>query len=153
MTDLAAALAALVDALDDSALDRLAARLAPRIAQLAATADDRAVPAVITVERAAGAIGVSSRAIRAAISRGDLPARKVGNRWLIVGENLALLGTPEGRSATRTDARRARPLSRRTPMADAVAALDGTGVDSPHNVKWPGGAPTPRAVAHGGITP
>jgi hypothetical protein len=124
VSDPAAAVNALVDALDDRVLDRLAERLAPRVAQLGSGAADETVSPVVTVERAASAIGLSPRAIRAAISRGDLPARKVGNRWLIAGENLVMLGTPTARVLRRHDPRRGRPAHNRSPMADAVAALD-----------------------------
>jgi hypothetical protein len=65
---------ALVESLDDRALDVLADALAPRLA--ASTAPP--APVAYTVASLAGELGLSERAVRAAIHRGELHAASVG---------------------------------------------------------------------------
>jgi excisionase family DNA binding protein len=73
---------ALVATLDDAALDALARRLAPYFAS-AAAADGAKKAIAYTVATLADELGLSQRAIRGAIERGELPAVKRGGRWLI----------------------------------------------------------------------
>ena len=69
---------ALVASLDDRALDLLAEALAPRL-----EVDSAPSPVVYTVATLALELGVSERAIRAAIQRGELDAVKRGRTYLI----------------------------------------------------------------------
>lgn len=73
---------ALVAALDDAALDVLARRLAPRLRESTAGAG-AGKPIAYTVATLAHELGLSPRAIRGAIERGELAATKRGGRWLI----------------------------------------------------------------------
>ncbi len=119
MTDPASALTALVDALDDRALDMLADRLAPRL-----TSDGRshARPVAYTVATLASEIGLSHRAVRGAVERGELAAVKRGGRWLVSAEAVAAWVTPAPRVGPGVAPARA-PRSVRTAPAGSLTNL------------------------------
>jgi excisionase family DNA binding protein len=74
--------ALLLDGLDETDLGLLAKRLAPHLDQ--AEEQHPAVPHIAyTVHSLAADLGVSSKAIRCAIARGELSAVKRGSRWII----------------------------------------------------------------------
>jgi excisionase family DNA binding protein len=111
---------ALVESLDDRALDVLADALAPRLA--ASTAPP--APVAYTVASLAGELGLSERAVRAAIHRGELHAAKRGRTYLITR------GAVEAWAAPSVDRQRGRERSsrergHRPVMASALARLDG----------------------------
>lgn len=102
--------ALLLDGLDDDALRMLAVRLAPHLSQL----DDpkQQAHSAYTVDSLATEVGVSPKAIRCAITRGELTAVKRGSRWIISSDAVAEWVTaPEPRCA------RPRGCSVRTPKA------------------------------------
>jgi hypothetical protein len=92
--------ALLLDGLDEDALRSLAKRLAPHLSRL----KDPNQPAHIayTVDSLAAELGVSPKAIRCAIGRGELHAVKRGSRWIISSGAVA-------EWATAIEPRRARP--------------------------------------------
>lgn len=89
---------ALVAALDDAALDVLARRLAPYLASPAA-AERAESPIAYTVDTLARELGLSPRAIRGAIERGELAAVKRGSRWLIGADAVTVWIQPAPTSA------------------------------------------------------
>jgi excisionase family DNA binding protein len=103
--------------LDDDALDALADRIADRLA-------DRIVPTTSTPPVAytpttlAAELGITARAVRAAIERGDLQARRSGRGYVIGAEAVAAWASSSARAR-----RRAAPRAPRT-LRDALAGLD-----------------------------
>ena len=88
------ALAALIlGELDEGALGVLAARLVPHLRGL-----DERNPAVAhaayTVHSLAADLGVSRKAVRGAIARGELRAVKRGSRWIIPADAVSEWATP-----------------------------------------------------------
>lgn len=84
--DPAAALGALlIGSMDDKTVAALAARLAPYLSLIAEEAGSGEHVAY-TVASLAAELAVSQKAIRCAISRGELNAVKRGTRWIISGE-------------------------------------------------------------------
>jgi excisionase family DNA binding protein len=71
--------------MDDETIAAFAARLVPYLSQLAHKAASGEHLAY-TVASLAAELGVSPKAIRCAISRGELNAVKRGTRWIISGE-------------------------------------------------------------------
>ena len=51
----------------------------PRMSEAEVTA----LPPALTVKEAASVLGVSDLTARRMITRGDIPARKVGGRWVV----------------------------------------------------------------------
>ena len=78
-------------------------------ALLSPTRDERpAAPVVYTPVTLARELGITPRAIRAAIGRGDLVADQSGGRWVISADSVKAWATPN------TPARRAARTGRRT---------------------------------------
>jgi excisionase family DNA binding protein len=75
-----------------------------------------AAPSIYTPQTLAAEIGVTPRAVRAAIERGDLQARRSGRGYVIGAEAVAEWAAPTAR-ASRRAAREPRPLR------DAMAEL------------------------------
>ncbi|MCP9490365.1 MAG: helix-turn-helix domain-containing protein [Solirubrobacteraceae bacterium MAG38_C4-C5] len=74
-----------------------------------------------TAATLAAELGVTTRAVRAAIARGDLTATKRAGRWIIARHAVEAWASPD--AAPR--ARRRGPVRRSgRPMADALDALD-----------------------------
>jgi excisionase family DNA binding protein len=95
----------LLDGLDDDAARALAKRLAPHLRGLE---DVNPAHAAYTVHSLAAALGVSQKAIRCAISRGELYAVKRGSRWIISADAVADWATARERRRTRPHGRPAR---------------------------------------------
>jgi hypothetical protein len=74
-------------------------------------------PAAYTVESLAAAVGLSPKAGRNAIARGDLAAVKRGGRWIVSGAAADRWSEPEGSQRFS----RKRERAPRSPMADALA--------------------------------
>jgi excisionase family DNA binding protein len=74
-------------------------------------------PVAYTPQTLAAELGVTPRAVRAAIGRGDLQARRSGRGWVISADAVAAWAQPHARVRRRPAARRSRPLR------DAVAGL------------------------------
>jgi excisionase family DNA binding protein len=116
---------ALITALDDEALDLLAARLAPRLSD---NGRDDTRPIAYTVATLAAQLGLSPRAIRGAIDRGELQAVRRGRHYIIAASAVETWTMPEaGRSVRRASAQRSRPTSGRGVMATALAKVETTG--------------------------
>ena len=75
-------------------------------------------PAVYTPQTLAAELGVTPRAIRAAIERGDLEARRSGRGYVISAEAVAAWAGTPARRRRRTAPRESRPLR------DAMSSLD-----------------------------
>jgi excisionase family DNA binding protein len=112
---------AFVEALDDRALDVLADALAPR---LGTSTTQAPAPVVYTVATLAAELGVSGRAIRAAIHRGELEARKRGRTYVITRAAVEAWAAPDAGRAQRRD-RPSRERRHGRVMASALARLDG----------------------------
>jgi excisionase family DNA binding protein len=67
-------------------------------------------PSVYTTQTLAAELGITDRAVRAAIGRGDLQARRSGRGWLITAEAVAEAGTPARTRTRRRAPRRSRPM-------------------------------------------
>jgi excisionase family DNA binding protein len=108
--------------LDPRDLDELAELLAPRVAELIATSSTSA-PArtVYTPATLAAELGVTARAIRAAIERGELRARRSGRGWVIAAAAVAEWARPTSSSSPRT---RASTRRRSAPLREALAGMD-----------------------------
>lgn len=149
---------ALVGALDDAALDVLARRLAPRLSDFTA-GTGAGKPIAYTVATLALELGLSPRAIRGAIERGELAASKRGGRWLI-GADAVMAWVEQAPTSTAAVAsprprRRARSGSTLAGVVQSLAADEGTRllaargrppVRLPSHTEQsdPGDAPTPR---------
>ena len=107
MTELARRLLAELDA-DPSAVTELRRLLSP-------------APAVYTPQTLAAELGITARAVRAAIERGDLEARRSGRGYVIGAEAVATWAKP----ATRRRASVER-VSRTRTMGDAFTATSST---------------------------
>ncbi len=87
----------------------------------AAAAELRALvgagPSVYTPQTLAAELGVTPRAVRAAIERGDLQARRSGRGYVISAEAVAAWAAPRAPVRRRAVARQSRPLR------DAMAGL------------------------------
>jgi excisionase family DNA binding protein len=111
---------AIVAALDDQTLDLLAERLSPRL-----NVDETRGPQRIayTVATLAGELGLSPRAVRAAVQRGELPAVKRGRGYVITASAVEAWAAPNDRKS-----RRGQPSPRTPPgrgvMTAALADLD-----------------------------
>jgi excisionase family DNA binding protein len=79
--------ALLLDELDDDALRALARRLAPHLGQLEAPNQHARI--AYTVRSLAAELGLSPKAVRCAIRRGELRAVKRGSRWIIASDAVA----------------------------------------------------------------
>jgi excisionase family DNA binding protein len=94
-------------------------------------------PAVYTPRTLAAELGITPRAVRAAIERGDLEARRSGRGYVIGAEAVsAWARSPSRRRPRRASRRGSRPLH------DAMAGL-GDGRATPER----GVSPTPRSAA------
>jgi len=104
-------LGVVLDALahDPAAIDRLRDLL---------DADGR--PAAYTVDAFAARVGLSPKAVRNAITRGELDAVKRGGRWIISGQ--AVERWSESRRSRRFTHRSAARV--RTPLTDAIARFE-----------------------------
>jgi excisionase family DNA binding protein len=100
----------LLDELGPDGLREFARALRPYL-----DADER--PVVYTPATLAAELGLTARAIRAAIERGDLEARRSGRGWVIGTDAVARWATPERRAARRSTKTRSRP---RSPLRDAL---------------------------------
>lgn len=99
-----------------------------RIRQLVAPEPVPADAPAYTVAALASAIGVSARAIRGAIGRGELAAVKRGGRWLIAADAVrAWTARDETRASGRSVPRR-RGEDKRV-LADALGRLDAPGAN------------------------
>ena len=78
---------------------------------------------VYTVASLAEALGVSAKAVRGAIARGELDAVKRGGRWIIPAEAVDAWAHPPAVAAV-THVRRSRAKSSR-PLGSAIALLPG----------------------------
>lgn len=93
----------ILDGLSDRDLGLLARRLLPHLRPPAN--DDRVSRAAYTVASLAGEIGISQKAIRCAIARGELVAVKRGARWLISADGVREWVTPAESRAKRRSKR------------------------------------------------
>jgi excisionase family DNA binding protein len=75
-------------------------------------------PAVYTPRTLAAELEITPRAVRAAIDRGDLEARRSGRGYVIAAEAVAAWARPPARTRRRAAPRKSRPLR------DAIANLD-----------------------------
>lgn len=75
-------------------------------------------PAVYSCATLASELGVTPRAVRAAIERGDLEARRSGRGYVIAAKAVAAWARPPARTRRRPVPRQSRPLR------DAMADLD-----------------------------
>jgi hypothetical protein len=112
------------DDLLDALADRIANRILDRLATCLNTSPARAVysPATLAAE-----VGCTPRAIRAAITRGDLHAAKRSGRWLIPSDAVSdwTAGTARGPSVTRRHVRATRSTASTTStLSAALRALD-----------------------------
>lgn len=80
----------------------------------------RVSPAAYTVDSLAQAVGVSAKAVRNAISRGELAAVKRGGRWIISAEAVERWSTPQHVARFVRASRR----PRQGPLADALSRLE-----------------------------
>jgi excisionase family DNA binding protein len=71
-----------------------------------------------TPKTLAGELGITPRAVRAAIERGDLEARRSGRGYVIAAEAVAAWARPPASNRRRGAPRQSRPLR------DAIANLD-----------------------------
>ena len=101
-----------------------------RIRQLVAPEPAPADAPAYTVAALAGAIGVSARAIRGAIARGELAAVKRGGRWLIAADAVRAWTARDETRATGRSAHRRRGEDKRV-LADALGRLEPTGANRP----------------------
>jgi excisionase family DNA binding protein len=123
---------ALVEGLDSRALELLAERLAPLLA--GGPAPDSG-PVAFTVATLAVELGLSERAVRAAIKRGELQAAKRGRSYVIAraaveawagGERGGLqVGDAAPAAALRARERAPRGRAHRSVRGAALARLDG----------------------------
>lgn len=74
-------------------------------------------PSVYSPQTLAAELGITPRAVRAAIERGDLQARRSGRGYVIGADAVAAWAQPRARARRRPAARAARPLR------DAMAGL------------------------------
>jgi hypothetical protein len=102
---------------DFARLEQENRELAERVAQLE---ERHAGRAVYTPQTLAADLEITPRAVRAAIERGDLQARRSGRGWVIGAEAVAEWTRPPTRTR-----RTARPVKRR-PLRDAMAKLGDT---------------------------
>jgi excisionase family DNA binding protein len=112
---------ALVAALDDRALDALADRLRPRL-RGDTTPEPR--PIAYTVATLADEVGLSQRAVRAAIHRGELQASLRGRSYLITASAVEAWAAPSDRAASARRESPSRKPRRRGVMTSALAQLD-----------------------------
>jgi len=114
---------ALLDALAEhpDAREELRQALAPE--QAPAAPGPRAVYTAATL---AAELGITTRAVRAAIARGDLAATKRAGRWVIGREAVERWARPTAVAVAVAPRARRRRTSSRTgrPMTDALATLD-----------------------------
>jgi excisionase family DNA binding protein len=129
---------AFVAELDAAALGLLAEKISPYLVR-----HERRDAIGYTVEALASEIGLTARAVRGAIGRGELAAVKRGRHYLIAASAVeAWLAPGWDVAATRPTARpKGKP---RDVMRSAVARLDTTRYSVRHSTKRPGGARTPR---------
>jgi excisionase family DNA binding protein len=114
--------ALLVDGLDDDTLAAFADRLAPHLPRLARL--EPASPHIaFTVASLAEELGVSSKAIRCAIARGELRARKRGSRWIISAD--AVDEWADARRSRRAAGRRDRSRAPKTAGPSLRSVLAG----------------------------
>lgn len=83
-------------------------------------------PTVYTAQTLAAELGVTSRAIRAAIERGDLEAVRSGRVWLISAEAATTWASVRSNDARRRRVE-SRPLRPPRPMSDAFAGAPEAG--------------------------
>jgi excisionase family DNA binding protein len=100
--------------LSDDDLDRLADRIADRLNGRTERRDERTA---YTCQTLAAELGISPRAVRAAIGRGDLQAVRRGRGWMIGADAVAAWTTPSG--ARRRAAPRAANVR---PLRDAFSS-------------------------------
>jgi excisionase family DNA binding protein len=67
-------------------------------------------PSAYTPKTLAAELGITPRAVRAAIERGDLEARRSGRGYVIAAEAVAAWATPPMRKRRRAARRESRPL-------------------------------------------
>lgn len=104
--------------LSDDQLDAIAERVAAKLAPVAMRYEAR--PAAYTVATLAQETGLSTRAIRGAIERGELPAVKRGRRWLIDASAVAAWIEPSPPAPVPAAPSRAR---RRRPSGGTLASV------------------------------
>ena len=109
-------------------------------------------PIAYTTHTLAPALGITERAVREAIRRGDLAAEKRGRRWLIDPESVERFIRPGRDRASASAAARGRPRGHR-PMAEALEDLSQQPVECATYNKWASGVGAPWPVAHGGVAP
>ncbi|KLL09952.1 MULTISPECIES: helix-turn-helix domain-containing protein [Protofrankia] len=98
---LPAELRALADRLDAYLTEQARPRLAAVPATTAPAGPDPldGLPALISVERAAGLLGLSRAGAYRLASSGELPSRRLGGRVFIVTAGLRAILTPDGAAA------------------------------------------------------
>jgi excisionase family DNA binding protein len=98
----------LLGELDENAIGLLAERLVPHLARLG-DRNAAVAHAAYTVQSLAADLGVSPKAIRCAIARGELRGVKRGSRWIIPPEAVEEWAIPSspGRMTPRNCSRRA----------------------------------------------
>jgi excisionase family DNA binding protein len=77
-------------------------------------------PAVYTPRTLAAELGITPRAVRAAIERGDLDARRSGRGYVIAAEAVARWATPKRHGKDR------RQPAKHRPLGDAIAERSAT---------------------------
>jgi len=117
---------ALLDELarDPEAIERLRALVAPTAARPSAPA--------YTVAQLAAETGLSPKAVRGAIARGELEAVKRGTRWIVSADAVAAWATAPPSKSRMTGGARRRTANRDRVMARALGADAGQGVSPRH---------------------
>jgi hypothetical protein len=109
---------ALIDWLGEAELRELAERLSPYLLGAGAPA-----PPVYTAATLAAELAITPRAVRAAISRGELQGAKRGAGWLITRDAAMAWATPSSASPRRGVQRRRIAAARERPASAALERM------------------------------
>lgn len=113
--------ATLLDAFADLLAERVAARLVDQLP------DSRRSPVAYTVDTLAAELGISPRAVRAAVARGDLDAVKRAGRWIIPASSVECWANTGAQKPVKAPLRRRDPRGKgigRVTLTEALGQLD-----------------------------